>query len=103
MKRADLLKRLDSAGFKYVDSSRSVWTLSPIVVWHVVDSDDTVELDTVQSFTGSRARLAELALVTGFDFMGDHDVLKQLAHLRLLAQALTLCIEQIAKEIEKRA
>lgn len=102
LKRRELLKRLESAGFKYIDSSRHVWTMSPIVIWSVVDADEHVELEQGQKFIGDRSRLAELALATGFDFMDDHDVLKQLAHLRELAQALTLCIEQIAKEIEKK-
>lgn len=75
MKRGELISRLNAAGFKHVDSSRSVWTLSPVVTWRVVDSDDNVELDPVQSFTGSKARLAELALATGFDFMGEGDLL----------------------------
>lgn len=103
MKRGELISRLNAAGFKHVDSSRSMYTLSPVVTWRVVDSDDNVELDPVQSFTGSKARLAELALATGFDFMGEGDLLTRLRALETLARALTLSIEQIAKEIEKKS
>lgn len=103
LKRSELIKRLEAGGFAYVDSSRVVWTQSPIVTWEVIDADDHVVLSQNQSFVGSKARLAELALATGFDFMGEHDLLARLRTLETLARALALSIEQIAKEIEKKA